>query len=64
MILLEWWAGLQPWLRMLVALIITGIGGLICYYLSLRLGIVPLALGVAMVFFGGKSDSEKKGYKF
>lgn len=58
------WMDLPAWLRLIVALIVTGIGALMCYYISMRLGVIILAFGVVMFFFGGKSDSEKKGYRF
>jgi hypothetical protein len=62
--MLDAWMDLPAWLRIIVALIVVAIGGLLCWFISFRLGVLPLALGVAMLFFGGKSDSEKKGYHF
>ena len=62
--LLEWFAGLPCWLRVIVALAFMGIGGLMGWYISLRLALVPFAVGVAMLLFAGKDDSEKNGYHF
>ena len=62
--MLDAWMDLPAWLRFIVSLIVTGIGVLLCLFISFRLGVLPAALGVAMLVFGGKSDSEKKGYHF
>ena len=64
MIIFELWYDLLWWLRLIVALIFMGIGALMGLYISMRLGIVPFAIGLCMLFFGGKDDSEKRGYKF
>ena len=62
--LLEWWADRPAWIRYLVALFFLATGGAIGYWLSIRLSIVPLALGFVMLVFGGNDDSEKNGYHF
>jgi len=62
--LLQWWADRPAWIRYLVALFFLGAGGAIGYWISIRLGIVPMALGLVMLAFAGKDDSEKKGYRF
>lgn len=58
------WMDLPAWLRLVVALIICGVGVAIFWFVSGRLGIGVAALGFAMFIFGGKSDSEKNGYRF
>ena len=62
--MLEWWSELPPWLRLGVAfgLIITG--GLVFWYVDIRVGIVLMGLGLVLWLVGGPTDPEKKGYRF
>ena len=62
--LIAWWADRPAWLRILIGMLFLVGGGLMGWFLSYRLGIVPFALGLAMLIFGGKDDSEKNGYHF
>jgi hypothetical protein len=40
-----------------------GIGAAICWWFDFRVGLIFVCLGMAMLFVGGASDSEKKGYR-
>lgn len=57
-----WWSALPWWARYGVALLILGLSGLAL--LNGRLIIWGWGLGVAFLFFAGRSDSEKRGYNF
>jgi hypothetical protein len=57
------WLGLPAWLRLVLALIMFGIGAAICWWFDFRVGLIFVCLGMAMLFVGGASDSEKKGYR-
>jgi len=61
--LIEWWAGLSPWLRFGVA------GGLLLVStilfltgFSFRVSIWGWAIGFALLLFSFPSSAEKKGY--
>jgi hypothetical protein len=54
-----------PWyLRLLLALAFIVAGGLVLWFVSLRLGIVLLGGGFVLLMFSGQTDSEKNGYRF
>lgn len=65
MALIEWWAGL-PWLvRYGVAALVLAASTLLLFVGgSARLPVMGWALGGAMVVLSGRSDSEKRGYRF
>ncbi len=60
--LLTWWAGLSPWFRVGVPLLLI----LISTGLPLARWIWPWgwAVGFVLLMFGGRSSSEKNGYRF
>jgi len=60
----DWWLGLPAWIRMILAVIMFAIGAALCWWFDFRVGLIFVALGMAMIFVGGASDSEKKGYRF
>ena len=62
--MLDFWMDFPWWIRLLVGMAFMAVGGLMAWYISMRLGIVPFAIGFAMLIFGGKDDSEKNGYHF
>jgi hypothetical protein len=59
-----WWLGLAAWMRLLAALVMFGFGAAICVWFDFRVGMIFVCLGLGMLFVGGASDSEKKGYRF
>ena len=61
---MDFWTDLPSWLRLVIALIVLGLGVVIFFSISVRLGLGIAGLGFAMFIFGGKTDSEKNGYKF
>ncbi|MGC4106192.1 MAG: hypothetical protein QM753_07525 [Thermomicrobiales bacterium] len=60
---MEFWMDLPAWLRLITALIVLSVGVVIFLFISGRLGMILAALGFCMFIFGGKSSSEKSGYK-
>ena len=62
--MLDWWTDLPAWLRIATALLVLAAGGFVLWYVSVRLGAALLGLGFILVVLGGKSQSEKKGYRF
>ena len=62
MFLFEWWSGLSPWIRYGVAVVmllistVLWVGGLFWPY-----GWIG---GVIMLLFAGRSEQEKKGYRW
>ena len=60
----DFWLGLPAWIRMLLAIIMFSCGAAICWWFDFRVGLIFVALGMAMIFVGGQSDSEKNGYRF
>lgn len=62
--MLEAWSELPSWLRLTIAFIICGLGALLFWFVSIRAGIALGGLGFAMLMVGGKSQSEKNGYRF
>ena len=60
--LIDWWAGLTPWVRFLVPIALIAIStGLL---LAGILWIWGWLVGGILLLFSGPSDSEKKGYRF
>ena len=55
---------LPAWARLLVALGLMIVGGLVFYFVSVRLGIALFAVGFVLLMIGGKSKAEKQGYRF
>lgn len=62
--MLDWWTDLPAWLRITTALLVLATGAFVLWYVSVRLGAALLGLGFILVVLGGKSQSEKKGYRF
>ncbi|MGH7213182.1 MAG: hypothetical protein ACREIT_00140 [Tepidisphaeraceae bacterium] len=73
--MLDWWIGLPAWLRigLGVVVLLAGAGVLWAWatgYFAvprrhvLTLGLALAGLGFGMILVGGKSDSERKGYRF
>ena len=62
--MLSAWSELPWWLRLIVALIMLGLGFLVFWYVSIKLGIGLMGLGAAMLMVGGRTDAEKNGYNF
>lgn len=62
--MLDWWIDLPWWLRLGVALGLMGAGALVFWYVSIRLGILMVGVGLVLFLIGGKSQAEKKGYRF
>jgi len=60
----DWWLGLPAWIRIVLAIIMFAFGAALCVWFDFRVGLIFVALGMAMIFVGGASDSEKKGYRF
>ena len=61
---MEAWSELPWWLRLLVALGLMA-GGLFALYSGFwRSGSGMLGLGVILLLIGGRSDSERNGYRF
>jgi len=70
------WTNLPVWLRLCIAFVLFGIGGLILwstmsphYYGShrragWRFGFTIIGLGFVALIFSTKTTSEKKGYRF
>jgi len=59
---LGWWVGLSPWLRygVALALLVASIPLWLCGLI--RTSMAVGALGMALFFFAGPSESEKRGY--
>lgn len=78
--MLDWWSDLPWWLRLGVAFAIIALGIVVVLTSTrhmvgelivddpgryqMILGFAIMGIGLGMAFIGGKSDSEKKGYKF
>ena len=62
--MLEFWTELPWWLRLLVALLILGVGVVVFLFASVRAGCVIAGAGLVMFAIGGRSQSEKNGYRF
>lgn len=61
---MDFWTDLPSWLRLVVALIVLGIGIVLFLFVSGRAGMILSALGFCMFVFGGKTSEERNGYKF
>lgn len=70
-----WWTELPSWLRVGLGLMVllTGVGilwagmtGHIIEHTRVcpRISLVLIGVGLAMILIGGKSESERKGYRF
>lgn len=62
--MLNIWLEFPAWLRMGIALLIAVIGVLTFIFASVRAGAVLSGVGFVLLLVGGKSDSEKNGYRF
>ena len=62
--MLDWWTDLPWWLRLGSALLLMAVGVLAFWFVSVRLGAGLAGLGLILFALGGKSESEKKGYRF
>jgi hypothetical protein len=62
--MIEAWSELPAWLRLLIALIIMGIGGVVLWYASVKVGFGLIGLGFIMFMIGGKTRGEKSEYRF
>lgn len=62
--MLDFWIELPWWLRLTIAGIVLTLGILICLFVNIRVGFVLTGLGIAMLLVGGRSESEKQGYRF
>jgi hypothetical protein len=62
--MLDFWTELPAWLRLGSALLLIGLGALLLYFVSIRLGCVLMGVGVVLLLVGEKSKSEKNGYRF
>ena len=62
--MIDWWSELPWWLRYGVGLVF--LSGGVFFFLNglLGLGGICAGIGVVMLVLGGKSESEKKGYRF
>lgn len=61
--IIEWWAELPWWLRIGVALILIGVSTVV-YLISDRIWIWGWVVGALLLFIGGPSQTEKRGYRF
>ena len=64
------WTSLPVWMRLCVALLLFGVGGLFCWSavhsgrrFGFRVGFAFIGLGLAALIFSTKAESEKKGYR-
>ena len=62
--MLDWWIELPWWMRLGVALLLMAVGLLVFLYGSVKGGAALFGLGFILLVLGGKSESEKKGYRF
>ena len=62
--MLDFWIELPWWLRLIIAGAIAAVGVLLCLFVSVRAGYVLTGLGVVMMVVGGRTPSEKNGYRF
>ena len=74
--LIEWWSERPPWLRTTIALIIMAVGLWLVYIATsaddehyndrraIHAGMVFTLLGTILLLVGGKTEAEKKGYRF
>lgn len=62
--MLDFWSELPAWLRITIAVSIMIAGSLIAYFAAIRLGLLMLGVGFVMALIGGKSQSERNGYRF
>ncbi len=62
--MLNIWIELPAWLRLGIAGIVAIIGVLTFIFVSVRAGAVLSGIGFVLLLIGGKSDSEKNGYRF
>ena len=62
--MLDWWTDLPAWLRIVFALVVMITGGLVFWFVSVRFGAGIFGFGFILMVLGGKSESEKKGYRF
>ena len=73
--MLGWWTDLPAWLRVGLGVVVLLTGGGILWAgmtghiiehrrVCPRISLVLIGLGFAMILIGGKSDSERKGYRF
>ena len=62
--MLDAWSELPAWLRILIAVGMMVAGALIAWFESVRLGFLLLGVGFVMTMIGGKSQSERNGYRF
>ncbi len=58
------WMDLPVWVRLLIALGLFALGGVLILYVSFRLGFAAIGLGFVALIFSTKNESEKKGYRF
>ena len=65
------WMSLPVWLRLCIAFVLFGIGGLFVYsagpfsrWVGWKVGFAVIGLGFAALIFSTKTNSEKKGYRF
>ena len=59
---IEWWAGLTPWLRIGIPLALIG-ASTILFFLEIVF-FWGWLLGIVLLLFSERSESEKKGYHF
>jgi hypothetical protein len=78
--MLDWWSDLPWWLRLGIAFAIMALGIVIVLSSTrhqvgaiivddvgryeMIVGFAVTGIGLGLAFIGGKSDAEKKGYKF
>ena len=60
--LIGWWSGLPWWLRYGVAFLLLGIST--AFFFMGKIWPWGWAVGGVLLLFSGKSESEKKGYRF
>lgn len=71
----DWWCELPWWLRIGAGVLCMAAGGLLMWvhisghfgvdrWQAARYGALLVGAGAVMVLLGGKSDAEKKGYRF
>lgn len=58
------WFDLPTWLQMLLSLAVIAGGAAVTWFISGRIGVVVLAIGVAMMVVSGRDNSDRRGYKF